>query len=302
MLRAERLELERAMLAREVAEARAVCDEAMNLRALATAAPDAGVPIDEQLAARAREAFGAIDDAGRAIEDLERTAAAEWVQINRLHADVARLSREIDELGDVDNVDPSGETTVRDQLAALREVADRPIDPPPAVPEPDPELRRYRNLRTDLLRLAEAPEVRWNPARLGIGALVALLAIGLGVAVTPVAFAGVLITATMVATARNVTVGDALRERLQAEFGIASLEPLDCRVREEDAKLVAARAPRPPPTRLRRKPASVVSTSSGRWSRCSTPFVPRRARSTRAPRAISNAAPPGMSATSALAA
>ena len=242
VLAADRREIERATLAHDVDEARNVRDEAVRLHEIATASSSVvRAPFDEQLVTRAREGFGAVAETERAIEELERAAAEVASDADELRAEEARLSEEVEELGEVEDVDADAEATAREQLAALREVSDPPCQPPP-VPAPDSQLSRYRDMRAELLALAEAPKIRWDATRLAAAVLIALASLGAGVTATPVAFAGILVAAVLVATARSVATGAALHDRLQAEFGVDSLDALDRRAREEDETLAAARA------------------------------------------------------------
>ena len=281
----ERLEIERAIRTLELREAKTLHSEALRQHDLATASLDVVPPLDERLFSAAREGFGAIEQADRAIVELERTVTANEPEVIRLRSEEEVAAGAVEALQEVADLDRSAEAEVRNNLAALGEVEEPAVEPPPVVPNPDPRLARYRDLRAELLELATRPEIEWNVPRLVAAVVVALVSLGVGLAVSPVGFGGVLLAAARIASARSVRAGAALAARLEADFGGEQLDDLERRAREEDEALVRARASaeaaeaKAAQRAARREELAAALTSAlDRISRPSAPLVERAER------------------------
>lgn len=242
VLAEEALEIERAILTHELTEAQGIGDEVIRQQERAAEVLDEGEQLDDRAVNNARESFGATDHADRAIDELSRVIADAKPEIDHLRSLERQLSDEMDALKPAADIDRSGEAAVRDALAALRQVEGQPPAPAPAVPEVDPALARYRDLRGELLGLAGQVEVRWLPARIGVALAIVVISIALGVLVSPVALTGLGLAAMAAATARAVDTGASLTVRLREEFGGESLDDLERRARHEDEVIGAARA------------------------------------------------------------
>lgn len=244
VLTEEELEVERGIRLAELADARAVHGEVRRLQGAAELPSDTPVPLDERIVNDAREAFGAVGLATDAIEKLERAVTNARAEIDECRAEEADLSARLKAEDQEVELDRSAEQEVRDDLAALRHVDGVESEEVPSVPERDPELNRYRELRGQLLELAAAPTPgQWDTTRLGAAIAVALVSIGLAALVHPLALAGLIAAALLAATARSAG-GSVLVTRLRSEFGVEGLEELERRAQQEDAKIsqVAATA------------------------------------------------------------
>jgi DNA repair protein SbcC/Rad50 len=242
VLEEARVEVERGILLREAADAHAIWTEAARQRDLALAAPREDRPPDEQLVVEARQRFGAIDEADRAIDELERRALLVADEVAELRAQEAAAGRVVESFASVSHLDLAGEATVRELTGVLRSLGADAVDVDVEVPAPDPTLERYRTTRAELLPLAGRPEIAWNSSRIAAAATLAVISLGLGVLVSPVGFVGLVIAGIAAATARSVKTGGALVERLREEFGVENINELEQAVRDEDQALAQARA------------------------------------------------------------
>lgn len=242
VLHDERLEIERAILGHELEDARAIHGEALRQRDLASAAPNTSALVDEQLVTEAYEGFGAVSQAERVVRELEDAVASAATDVERERSEEQRIMYALQAQPEPAPIDRSAEPAVRDMLAALGQIDKQPAEPPPAAPNRDPQLVRYRELRGELLELTGDVEIRWDKRRVVVAAAVALVSVGLGVAVTPIALAGLLVALMIAATARPVANAAGLAGRLSSEFGTERLDDLERRAHEEDEAVSAARA------------------------------------------------------------
>jgi uncharacterized protein YhaN len=239
VLTEEQLEIERGIRLAELAEAHAVQGEGLRLQELAELPSETPAPLDEQVVNDAREAFGAVDQAEHAIGKLERAVSTARPEIDEFRAEEKDLSGKLEVADQTAEVDRSGEPEVRDGLTALRQLDEVVPEQVAPVPDRDPELSRYRDLRGQLLEMAGSSEAPWDKTRIAAAIATALLSIALAALIHPLALAGLLVAGLIVATARSAE-SSALATRLRSEFGVGGLDELERRVQEEETKISRA--------------------------------------------------------------
>jgi DNA repair exonuclease SbcCD ATPase subunit len=238
----ERVEVERAILVQDLAEARSVANEALRQLTLSREMPSGSTVVDERTAHRALAAFAVVDRIDATITEAQHRVNTAAPELSSARAHEAELSAAVRPLEHVGKVDRSGETEVREGMAQLRRLTAEPQPTIPAIRAPDPMLARYREIRGELMALASTGTVEWNGTRLIVATVVAAVSIGVAVAVTPVGLAGLVLAGGLIAMARMPQKSGGLADRLRDEFGVEDVNDLERRVREEDSAIATTKA------------------------------------------------------------
>lgn len=182
-----------------------------------------------------------LERAGRLVEKVGKYAGnVETPEaISEFHAE---LLEEAGQLEAYSQVDTAAENDVRDLLGRLEGATDAPgSEPAPEVPERDPDLERFRRDRERLLELKRSGRAGgWDSRFLIAAGAIGVVSVLLALLFPPVLLVGLLVALALVALARRrSSEDDALSEALEG-YGASSVEELDRKAAEEDAKISAA--------------------------------------------------------------
>jgi DNA repair exonuclease SbcCD ATPase subunit len=167
---------------------------------------------------------------GEAMDASEREVSRVAGDIEALERRERELDAKLLELESYAELDASARDLVQrtwGELDGLQKIALREPEP---VPQPNPQLIRYRSERQALYRLQAADRPRWTLRRV---AWTALVVATLGIA---------LLVRMLIRRLRGATPTAGELERQLAEYGASSLAELDERIADEDRRLAAAQA------------------------------------------------------------